>query len=83
MLDKEGARFSVAFLAAAQSPKMTRLLPLYLDTLKQAGIDARIETVDVSGYMSRVRAHDFDAMALSWSSADSVQDNFQIFRGEN
>ena len=79
VLDKGGARFSLAFLAAAQSPKMTRLLPLYLDTLKQAGIDARIETVDVSGYMSRVRAHDFDAMALSWSSADSVQDDFQIF----
>ena len=79
VLDKDGARFSLAFLAAAQSPKMAKLLPLYLDTLKQAGIDARIETVDVSGYMSRVRAHDFDAMALSWSSADAVQDDFQIF----
>ncbi len=79
VLDREGVRLSVAFLAAAQSAKMAKLLPLYLDTLKQAGIDARIEAVDVSGYMSRVRAHDFDAMALSWSSADSVQDNFQVF----
>ncbi len=79
VLDREGVKLSVAFLAAAQSPKMAKLLPLYLDTLKQAGIEARIETVDVSGYMSRVRAHDFEAMALSWSSADSVQDNFQIF----
>ncbi len=79
VLEKDGARLSLAFLAAAQSPKMAKLLPLYLDTLKAAGIDARIETVDVSGYLSRVRAHDFDAMALSWSSADSVQDDFQIF----
>lgn len=79
VLDKAGTKLSVAFLAAAQSPKMTKLLPLYLDTLKAAGVDARIETVDVSGYMSRVRAHDFDAMALSWASADSVQDNFQLF----
>ena len=79
VLDRKGERLSFAFLAAAQSPKMARLLPLYLDTLKQAGIDARIENVDVSGYMSRVRAHDFDAMALSWSNSDSVQDNFQIF----
>ena len=77
VLDHAGQRFSITFLAAAQSVKMAKLLPLYLDTLKQAGIDARIETVDVSGYMSRVRAHDFDAMALSWSSADSVQDTFQ------
>ena len=79
VLDHLGQRLSIAFLAAAQSVKMAKLLPLYLDTLKQAGIDARIETVDVSAYMSRVRAHDFDAMALSWSSADSVQDNFQSF----
>ncbi|MDP1829741.1 MAG: ABC transporter substrate-binding protein [Archangium sp.] len=79
VLDRAGERFTLAFLAAAQSPKMTKLLPLYLDTLESAGIDARIETVDVSGYMSRVRAHDFDAMALSWSAADSVQDNFQNF----
>lgn len=79
VLDHDGARFSFAFLAAAQSPKMAKLLPLYVDALKQAGIDARIETVDVSAYMSRVRAHDFDAMALSWSSADAVQDNFQNF----
>lgn len=79
VLDRDGARFTIAFLAAAQSPKMAKLLPLYLDTLKQAGIEARIESVDVSAYMSRVRAHDFDAMALSWSSADSVQDNFQTF----
>jgi peptide/nickel transport system substrate-binding protein len=58
---------------------MAKLLPLYLDTLATAGVDARIETVDVSGYMSRVRAHDFDAMALSWATPDSVQDNFQNF----
>jgi peptide/nickel transport system substrate-binding protein len=79
VLDREGERLTVTFLAAAQSVKMAKLLPLYLDPLKSAGIDARIETVDVSGYMSRVRAHDFDAMALSWTSADPVQDNFQNF----
>ena len=79
VLERAGERFSFAFLAAAQSQKMAKLLPLYLDTLKAAGIDARIETVDVSGYMARVRAHDFDAMALSWSSLDAVQDAFQNF----
>ncbi len=79
VLDREGVRFSFAFLAASQSVKMARLLPLFLDTLRHAGIEARIETVDVSAYLSRVRAHDFDAMALSWASADEVQDNFPNF----
>jgi peptide/nickel transport system substrate-binding protein len=79
VLDREGVKFSFAFLIAAQSVKMNKLMPIYLDTLRQASIDARIETVDVSAYMSRVRAHDFDAMALSWSAADTVQDNFPNF----
>jgi peptide/nickel transport system substrate-binding protein len=79
VLDREGQRFSFAFLASAQSVKMARLLPLYLDTLKAAGLDARIETIDVSAYLSRVRAHDFDAMAMSWSTADDVQDQFSVF----
>lgn len=79
VLDRAGQPFSFAFLASTQSQKLARLLPLYLDALKQAGIDARIETIDVSAYLSRVRAHDFEAMALSWASSDSVQDNFQNF----
>lgn len=72
--EREGERLAFSFLAAAQSTKMAKVLPLYLDALKEAGIDARIETVDVSAYMGRVRAHDFDAMALSWSAPDLVQD---------
>lgn len=79
VLDRDGEKFSFAFLAAAQSTKMQKLLPIYLDTLKAAGIDARIESVDVSAYMTRVRAHDFDAMALSWSTLDREQDAFQNF----
>lgn len=77
--ERNGQKLSFAFLIAAQSVKMNKLVPLYLDTLKQIGVDARIETVDVSAYLSRVRAHAFEAMALSWSSADAVQDNFAQF----
>jgi peptide/nickel transport system substrate-binding protein len=79
VLDRRGQRFSFSFLIAAQSVKMNKLVPLYVDTLKQVGVEARISTVDVSAYMSRVRAHDFEAMALSWSAADVVQDNFDQF----
>ncbi len=86
--ERDGERLSVSFLAAAQSTKMAKVLPLYLDALK-AGVDAKIETVDVSAYMSRVRAHDFDAMALSWSAPDVAQDLYptlhasQAERGQN
>lgn len=79
VLEREGQKFTFSFLVPAQSVRMAKLLPIYLDVLKDAGIDAHIETVDVSAYMSRVRPHDFDAMALSWSSPTDVQDNFQNF----
>jgi len=79
VLEREGQTLSFAFLIPAQSTKLNKLVPLYVDSLKQAGIAARIETVDVSAYMSRVRAHDFDAIGLSWLSADDAQDNFQNF----
>lgn len=79
VLDRDGVKFSFAFLAAAQSTRLAKLLPLYLEPLRAAGIEARIETVDVSAYMSRVRAHDFDAMALSWSTLDREQDDFPNF----
>ncbi len=79
VLQREGTKFTFAFLVPAQSVRMAKVLPLYLDTLKAAGIDARIETVDVSAYMSRVRPHDFEAIALSWASPTEQQDNFQNF----
>lgn len=79
VLQRAGEKFSFAFLAPAQSVRMAKVLPLYVDVLKTVGIDARIETVDVSAYMSRVRPHDFDAIALSWASPSAVQDNFQNF----
>lgn len=79
VLERDGVKFTFSFLVPAQSVRMAKLLPMYLETLRAAGIDAHIETVDVSAYMSRVRPHDFDAMALNWSSPTEVQDNFQNF----
>ncbi len=76
---RDGEKFEFSFLLAAQSTRMGKTLPLYVEALKGAGINARIETVDVSAYMSRVRAHDFDAITLSWASPDGAHDNFQNF----
>jgi len=78
-LERDGVKFSFTFLIPSQSARMTKTLPLYVDVLKSVGIDARIETVDISAYMSRVRPLDFDAIALSWSSQDDAQDNFSNF----
>lgn len=77
--DREGLPLRFTFLANTYSVKMGKLLPLYQESLRRVGIEADIERIDPGAYNSRVRARDFDVIALSWSSTDAVQDLFQIF----
>jgi peptide/nickel transport system substrate-binding protein len=77
--DREGIPLRFTFLANAYSVKMGKLLPLYQEALRRAGIEADIERIDPGAYASRVRARDFDVIALSWSSADAVQDLYPLF----
>lgn len=77
--DRDGQPLRFTFLSTTYSVKMGKLLPLYQETLRQAGIEADIERIDPGAYSSRVRSRDFDVIAMSWSSTDAVQDLYQIF----
>ncbi len=77
--DRDGAPLRFTFLASAYSVKMGRLLPLYQEALRRAGVDADIERIDPGAYGSRVRARDFDVIAMSWSTTDAVIDLYPVF----
>jgi peptide/nickel transport system substrate-binding protein len=77
--DRDGAPLRFTFLTTTYSVKMGKLLPLFQEALRKAGVEADIERIDPGAYSSRVRARDFDVIAMSWSSPDAVQDLFQIF----
>jgi peptide/nickel transport system substrate-binding protein len=76
---REGQPLSFTVLTTATSVKFGKLLPLYQDQLRTAGIELKIERIDAAAYMARMRAHDFDVATLSWSSPDDVVDAFQLF----
>lgn len=77
--EKDGVKFRFTFLSNPHSVRMAKLVPLLQQELKRAGVQMEVERVDASIYLARMRSHDFDAAALSWSQADGVQDNFQVF----
>ncbi|MBX7116547.1 MAG: hypothetical protein K1X64_19635 [Myxococcaceae bacterium] len=77
--EKEGVPFRFTFMANANSVRMGKLLPLYQEQLKTAGIEMRIEPAETATYVTRLRDHDFDAAALSWATLDVESDNFQTF----
>ncbi|MFZ5471010.1 MAG: ABC transporter substrate-binding protein [Myxococcota bacterium] len=79
VLDQEGRPFRFTFLANPHSVRMNKLLPLLQEEYRQVGIEMDIEKVETAVFFSRLRAHDFDAASLSWSTTDRVQDNYQIF----
>ncbi len=78
-LDKDGERFKLTFLTNPHSVKLGKLVPLLQEELKKAGIELEVEKIDASQYVSRLRAHDFDAASLSWSSGDPEPDQYQVF----
>lgn len=77
--EKDGVPFRFTFMANANSVRMGKLLPLYQEQLKSAGIEMRIEPTETATYVTRLRDHDFDAAALSWATLDVESDNFQVF----
>jgi peptide/nickel transport system substrate-binding protein len=76
---KGGVRFRFSFMANASSVRMGKILPLYQEQLKAAGIAMQIEPTETATYVSHLRAHDFDAAALSWATLDATSDNYQVF----
>jgi peptide/nickel transport system substrate-binding protein len=77
--DKAGAPLVITFLTVTQSQRQAKLLPLYQEALAKAGVRLVLEPVDGSQLVARLRAHDFESAALSWSSADAISDQYDLF----
>jgi peptide/nickel transport system substrate-binding protein len=72
--ERDGQPLAFSFLVVAGGAKMVKLAPLYQEALAAVGVQMRIETVENAAYLPRLRAGDFDAAGLQWSSPDGVLD---------
>lgn len=76
---KDGTRLEFSFLVVTTSQRLTRVTALFQEQLVKAGITMTLEPVDGAQLVARMRTHDFDAAALSWSSPDAVTDQYELF----
>lgn len=64
VLQKDGTRFTVTFLTGAVMPHYN----VYLEDLKKAGIDAKVEQMSHSTISKRMDNHDFDLYWSAWGA---------------
>lgn len=76
---KDGKRLEFSFLVVTTSQRLSRVVALFQEQLSKAGITMTLEPVDGAQLIGRMRTHDFDAAALSWSSPDAVTDQYELF----
>lgn len=69
LVDNNGRQLKFEFLLA-QSNLERVLLPFKIN-LAQLGIEMEIRRVDVSQYINRIRAHDFDMTSYIWGQSNS------------
>jgi microcin C transport system substrate-binding protein len=65
ILARNGKRFEVSFLTASTD---LRHYNVYLEDLKKAGVDARIEQMSQSSISKRIDNHDFDLYWSAWGA---------------
>jgi peptide/nickel transport system substrate-binding protein len=78
VLDRDGAPLRFSLLFPAGQPANEQLLLVFQDEARRAGIDLRLEKLEWAAFLSRLRAHDFEACFLSFSS-DVEDDPFQLW----
>jgi microcin C transport system substrate-binding protein len=64
VLTKNGKRFRVTFLTASVTPHYN----VYLEDLKKAGVDAKLEQMSASTISKRMDNHDFDLFWAAWGA---------------
>ena len=62
-LEKDGQRMSATFVT--YSPSFDRVINPLVENLKQLGVDAKLDRVDIPQYIERTRSGDFDLVTHS------------------
>ncbi|ADH87588.1 extracellular solute-binding protein family 5 [Ancylobacter novellus DSM 506] len=79
LVDPQGQPFTIEILLA--SPAFERVALFYKPTLERLGITVNIRQVDVSQYINRIRARDFDMIVTGWGQSLSPGNEQRDFWG--
>ena len=68
ILEKDGLKFTFTMLQIATSSIQVRMMPLLKESFAAVGIDMKIQNVEWSVYLQRLRDRTYDACCLAWTS---------------
>jgi peptide/nickel transport system substrate-binding protein len=72
-------RASFSFLVPTTSVRLGKVVPLLEEQARAAGVELRIEKVDVATLNARVNARDFDVVSRVWTESDLESELFGTF----
>jgi peptide/nickel transport system substrate-binding protein len=76
--DYQGHRFEFSFMVPTASEEAARIGTKMKEDFFRAGIDLKLQRVEWSAFVRRLRTHDFDACTLLWTG-EPRQDPTQIW----
>ncbi|MBL8922199.1 MAG: hypothetical protein JNJ54_25340 [Myxococcaceae bacterium] len=77
--ERGATRLAFTFLLPTTSVRLGKVVPLYQEQAKAAGVEVTIEPVDVATLNARVHARDFDVVSRVWTESDLESDQFGTF----
>lgn len=78
VLDRDGKKFEFTILQVANNPIQQKMLPMIKESMAEAGVDMKIQTVEWSVLLQRLDKRQFDACTLGWALSFDP-DLYQIF----
>jgi peptide/nickel transport system substrate-binding protein len=76
-------RFVFSLMIPAGSTDAARMATLIKESFGRAGIDMRLQRVEWSAFVKRVRDHDFDACAMAWANNSPRSDPTQVWHSSS
>lgn len=77
--ERDGVRAAFTFLVPTTSVRLGKVVPLLEEQARAAGVELRIEKVDVATLNARVNARDFDVVSRVWTESDFESELFGTF----
>lgn len=79
VLERDGVPLRFSFLLPSTQVRLGKLVPMFQEQLKPAGIEVQLEKVETSSLSARVAKRDFDVVSRLWTEFDREQDLFPMF----
>jgi len=83
ILDKGSVPFRFGLMIPASSPEAAKMATKLKEDFGRAGIDLRLQRVEWSIFVRRLRTHDFDACTLAWADSGPRGDPTQIWHSSS